>query len=271
MTINKMKLKVLAMVLMICCYSTQIVLANGECGLDGAPAQVGDGEFVADSEMLELIQEKENTVAEYMERLNARSNYTNTVTSITQYPQETGNWCGYASLKMILASRGISIQQSSIVSEIGNVTGYSWYDFNNEGCPWLMVSGSAVSDFPAAVYLNSKLGYMEYAPYPYGAAGGTAITEADIRARIMYDIDNGHGVMVCGISQASGNSHINGYPQTSVGHWIVVRGYTGNGNIIRIADPVAASVVSWGGNINAYYELPIANLTAFAQPKGIIY
>ncbi len=73
----------------------------------------------------------------------------------------TGNRCGFSSIQSLLEGRSISISQSIIVNEIPSVTNFSSYNFNSNGCPWLMVHGNDVSQFPAAVYLNNKLGGFE--------------------------------------------------------------------------------------------------------------
>ena len=125
--------------------------------------------------------------------------------------------------------------------------------------------------FPAAVYLNSKLGKFEYAPYPYGPAGGTAITTTQIKARVVYSIDNGKGVLVNGDSKPNDSGYIDKYPLYNVGHWIVARGYSYSGDRILMVDPAHSTQVSWGSNIQPYYVLGLANLTGFARTKGIMY
>lgn len=53
--------------------------------------------------------------------------------------------------------RGFPLTQSRIVNEISGVTGYT-YDFSGQGCPWLMVHGDDISQFPAAVCIIVLIG-----------------------------------------------------------------------------------------------------------------
>ncbi len=261
--------KQIFLVMCLVCIFREIVFAANESG--GAEAVVGNGEFVSDPEIEKLINQKEADMEKYFQMKQARALSENMITAILQHPQETGNWCGFSSIQSLLEGRNISISQSIIVNEIPSVTNFSSYNLNSNGCPWLMVHGNDVSQFPAAVYLNNKLGNFYYAPYPYGDAGTTTLTEANIRARVVYDIDKGYGVMVCGTSYANGDSHLPNYPLSEIGHWIVIRGYRDNGNTLLKVDPAHSDAVSWGGNVAPYGTVPIKTLTAFAQPKGIIY
>lgn len=134
-----------------------------------------------------------------------------------------------------------------------------------------MSNGNSTSQFPAAVYLSNYTSHS-YVPYPYGNAGATTITSAALSTRIVPTIYGGNGVVCCGQSAPSGStSHLPGYPEWNVGHWIVVRGYEDNGAFYNIADPAKSSAVSWSGNISAYYRISGTKLAAFASNRGIIY
>ncbi len=235
-------------------------------------AQVGEGEFIPDPEMERLIEKKEMEMEQYLaeKSKNARASTQNCIHGILQSPQETGSWCAYSSMRSILLYEGFPLTQSRIVNEISGVTGYT-YDFSGQGCPWLMVHGDDISQFPAAVYLNSKLGMFEYAPYPYGPAGATQLDPVQIRARVVYSIDMGKGVLVNGVSQGGQSGYIPYYPTGYIGHWIVVRGYRESGNVVDVVDPVASSAVGWGANVPPYYTLELDKITGFAQAKGIMY
>ena len=226
---------------------------------DGCPV-IGDGPFIPDPEMEAIIVEKEAAMFGQKSEADPCSNDL----AIPQMPQETEIWSGYAAIQSLLSFEGITKTQTQIANSV-----YS----TDSACPWYLANENTLSQFPAAGYLNSQISGYNYVPYPYGDAGATPPTESELKTRVKYTINNGHGVLACGTSNASTahESHLPMYPAASISHWIVVKGYSSYGDNVLIADPVKSSAVSWSGSIEAKYDIPLSKLTASVAPKGIIY
>ncbi len=184
--------------------------------------------------------------------------------NIWQVAQSTNYYCGYASIKSLLDYEGISKTQNEIAGEVWST---------NEPCPWYKSNGNSYDQFLVPKYLKEQTDF-HYIPYPYGAAGTTNITTSQIKNRVVATIDNEHGLMACGESKGSTPNHesiLPGYPAHNVGHWIVIRGYTSNGDIVVIADPAKSDAVSFSSDIDAYYSISTSKLRAFIQPKGLVW
>ncbi len=210
----------------------------------------------------------------YLRSNEARTNFSNSIDlssstravsrtlNMTQYPQETSYYCGYAAIQSILARAGISKTQTQIAQE-----SYS----TSSSLPWYISNYSSFSDYPAKVYLKNQTGY-NYVPYPMAAAGSTSIAASDTEYRVVFTVDQYRGLLVAGISYATGNSHLPDYPSQSVNHWIAVGGYRSSGSTIEIVDPAAnSSAVWWSSYITSHYTVTSSNLSAYASARGIIW
>lgn len=255
------------------------LLYSGDCG----PAI---GAFVSDPEMERLIIEKEAAMNHYIEtgditpfknvgkgqeaRIQSSQHesqpqrYFARNLAVTQFPQTTSTYCGYAAIQSILDYNGISKTQPQIASDS--------VFLGNSACPWYISNGNSISQFPAAVYLKNQTGYA-YAPWPYGSAGANPPTELQIKVRVTTAIDADRPILALGTSKgdSSDPSHIDGYPNRDIHHWLVVKGYNENGDSVYIADPAKSSAVSWSSSIYAKYSITTEKLTAFVAPKGIIW
>ncbi len=187
-----------------------------------------------------------------------------TILYINQFPQSKYNYCGYAAIKSLLDFEGINKSQHQIASEVYNT---------NSSCPWYLSNGNSLDQFPVPNYLRNQMGFS-YTPFPYGTAGTVNITTEQVKYRVVSTIDNGHGVMACGASRGdkvNHESYLPGYPKRRIGHWLAVRGYRKYGNTVEIVDPAKSSAVSFGNDIEAYYDISTSKLRAFASEKGIVW
>ena len=181
--------------------------------------------------------------------------------SMTQYPQERDNWCGYSAIQSILSEAGISKTQSQIQSAAypsGGALAWYYSDYSN------------ISDYPARVYIKNQTGY-NYVPFPLAAAGSASISTSDLEYKVVFTIDQGYGVLVAGISAASGSSHMPGYPSRSVNHWLAIYGYGSSGSTIYVVDPAKSSAVSWSSGISAKYTVSSTKMAAYASARGIVW
>ena len=239
----------IAAFILIAAGSGSLVSAEGTSAfIDNAPVI---GEYKPNSYYEHIEREK-------LEQLAIQSRATTPTAkslSIKQVPQEKDNWCGYAALKSLLDFEATVMTQKEIAEEV--------YDPNSP-CPWYLSNGNSMSEFPAVQILRKNTGFA-YVPYPLGAAGSTTITESDIKDKIVSTICEEHGVLACGRSQPSGDSHLPKYPSSYISHWIVVTGYGNRGSTVMIADPAKSSAISWSKNIDATYSLKTYQLAAYVS------
>lgn len=229
---------------------------------DGAPVI---GPFRYDAEYAASIAEKERIALQELQEQEAMGrSATGKILSISQVPQETNYWCGYAAMKSCLDYEGISKTQTQIADETYKTS---------SSLAWYTIDGEATEQFPAAVAMHNYTGWG-YRPFPFGTAGATPITAYDVEWRVKNTINNNHGVLVCGQSRGSSSGHpsiLPGYPADNIGHWIGVKGYSSNASTIWVVDPAKSDAVGWSGSIDAQYSITSAKLAAFAQARGIIW
>ena len=113
--------------------------------------------------------------------------------------QDDGNWCGPASISMILSYYGINISQSTIKSVMSNVN----WDYTN------------IADLTS--YINGKLSGVSYTN-----SARTAYNENQFWEIIKVNIDNEHPIML-NIGNTSDNQ--TPLPYVSPSHYIVIKGY----------------------------------------------
>lgn len=110
---------------------------------------------------------------------------------------------------------------------------------------------------------------------PYGTYNGLPFDANSISSIVVYsiDVDNGYPLMAAGISKASSShsSHMPGYPNRDISHWIVIVGYSDYGNSAVISDPAKSPAVSWSSSISAMYTVSMQKLASFAGSRGIIW
>ena len=92
-----------------------------------------------------------------------------------------------------------------------------------------------------------------------------------LKGKVIFTIDNKHGVLACGRSTGDNDSKLPGYPNDYIGHWLAIDGYRDYGNIIYIVDPAKSDVISWSKNISAYYSVSAKKLAKFCETRGIVY
>lgn len=180
------------------------------------------------------------------------------------YPQDEYYYCGPATAKMMLHIHGINKTQSFLAG-----SNYLCTDAYGE-TPWFISNHTDTNDCLMAKTLNS-LQSVYYITSPFGANAGKGLTVDQCKAYVMSAVSSGHCVAVCGTSQASGSSHMPNYPNSVIGHWLVIDGYYSNGAYMYILDPAKSSKVSWSNNITARYIVSAETLQAFIGWKGIVW
>jgi len=184
---------------------------------------------------------------------------------VNQVPQQNNYYCGYAAMKSILDYKGVYRTQDQIASTVYRTTC---------PCPWFISpTGSSWSDFPVATNLTNWLS-TTFVPFPYGPAGGTTITPYDVRWRVKLSVDSNKGALSCGLSRGTSPGHLSilpGYPAVDINHWITLKGYGINGNLIYVADPAKSPAVWFSKQISAYYWISDAKLAAYASNRGLIW
>lgn len=263
-----------------------------EVAIDGAPVI---GEYVPNPALDHLLEQKAQAAQEYYEaKVNGNpqaagklqeyaSQYAGSASlsrandinyqavaassskylNISQKPQEKDFWCGYAAVQSILSYSGISKSQTAIAQILYDV---------NKPCPWYTNDYNNFSDYLVPNYLYQQTGFY-YMAYPRVAAGSMTLSKNDVAPKVMATIDMNRGVLVCGNSAASSSaaSHLPGYPNQSIGHWIGVYGYSNNADQVAVFDPAKSSVISWSGSISAKYTISTDKLAAFASARGIVF
>ena len=214
----------------------------------------------------ELNRKKEERM--YRERISINPSKS---LSVHQYPQRETDFCGYASLQSLFRYEGkyYSMSQYDIMD-----TFYPRGRIDREGLAWYTIDGTSADQYPAAAALNDASGYG-YAPYPCGTMGSVSPTQKDFKDRIVTTISDNHGVLACGHSgNEKSGSHLPGYPNNDVYHWITVYGYTNSGNSVLICDPAGNNTAVLGSsfkNVKATYSVDIDTFTEFASYFGIIW
>lgn len=292
----KMLKKILSLVLYIFLLSTFICMPAYAVEENTSPKS--ELLLMSQDEQLNFMQEKERLakayatarrkndltlaeeiLAEYKNLTNAKSSFDvsarsleNTATifsnwqtelyDIQHIPQENSYYCGPAAAQMILKYKGINRTQTQLASLLGTT--------QSGGTGWFLMNGNTLDQFPMAVTLGDLSGFP-YQPAPFGNLGENPLSVAELEDKVWATIDADYGVALCGTSQASGTSHLPGYPNRAIGHWLVCYGWAPGDEQAFILDPAKSSAVSWSSSISASYEISFEKLAAFVAPKGIIW
>lgn len=223
---------------------------------DIALSNIGKANGVSKASLNGLVMEKSHAVM-------AAAAVQNSVT-VTHYAQDTGYWCGFAMLQMLLKEVGITKTQTQIIQTIYNTTSPT------KELPWYGNNGNSLSEYPSTTYLNGLfLGHVWF-PYPTGAAGTKPPSSANVKTRVVSCIDSGFAPAALGLSTASDKLHPN-YPSRNIGHWVAINRYLTSGNNIGIVDPANSPNVSWSTKPPKYYTVTLNKLTSFVKTKGIIW
>lgn len=267
------KMIVMVVMLLVLVLSNGNIMAdnNTEFYVEGAPVI---GEYIPDLQEESFAQQKSDLADKYYQ-LKVSSNrklhidnifpVLNGISerlNIYQVPQEKNFWCGYAAIKSLLDYEKVYKSQETIASEV-----YS----KSKACPWYLSNGDDASQFPVPNYLNQYVENFRYIAYPHGAAGTNPMSADTLKRKVIFTIDNKHGVLACGRSTGDNDSKLPGYPNDYIGHWLAIDGYRDYGNVIYIVDPAKSKVIPWSKNISAYYPVPVEKLAKFCETRGIVY
>lgn len=255
------------------------------------------GEYIGDPELEAFVAEKEALAEQYYEAIcsgdteriaSAREKFSNLeashslkrasfttnsnsrygpppssyTISLTHYRQENGHYCGPATAYMILKKIGVkNITQDKLASSLKTtINGTGWYlsDYDDP------------SDYPMMTTLNQYQGYKYYTPSPLGKAGKNPLPEIKVKSYVMSATSYDYPIALCGISKASGASHIPNYPSKNINHWLTCIGYSENGSKIRIDDP-ASQISQDFANVPNKYNITSSNCKAFIEQGGMIW
>lgn len=183
--------------------------------------------------------------------------------SMLQKPQDTGYWCGFASLESIIDYEGMDKTQTDICYDIygteSSTQTLGWYENNSD----------TLDQYKGVSYLRDQTSFA-YAPFPWAPVGTVAITADEVTTRIVSTIDGEHGCMALGESTTNNKLHPN-YPNAKIGHWIAIDGYLNSGDDIYIIDSANSDAISWSVKPPSYYSITNSKLASFAASRGIFW
>lgn len=97
-------------------------------------------------------------------------------------------------------------------------------------------------------------------------------TPAEFKKALAWDIDRKRPFAVDAV-EMRGGTHYNGHPvNQTIGHWLVVRGYSGSGAVAHFVDPVAkSSAVGWPNARPYFTASPTPFTRNFLQSNGMTW
>jgi hypothetical protein len=97
-------------------------------------------------------------------------------------------------------------------------------------------------------------------------------TPAEFKKALAWNIDRRRPFAVDAV-EMQGGRHYNGHPvNQTIGHWIVVRGYSGSGAVAHFVDPLAgSSAVGWPNARPYFTSAPTAFTKNFLQSNGMTW
>ncbi|MDQ1293625.1 MAG: hypothetical protein QG608_1506 [Actinomycetota bacterium] len=97
-------------------------------------------------------------------------------------------------------------------------------------------------------------------------------TPAEFKKALAWNIDRRRPFAVDAV-EMRGNKHYNGHPvNQTIGHWLVVRGYSGSGAVAHFVDPLArSSAVGWSNPRPYFTGTPTAFTKNFLQSNGMTW
>ncbi|WP_353650608.1 C39 family peptidase [Nakamurella sp. A5-74] len=153
--------------------------------------------------------------------------------------QQTGYWCGPASVHNALSARGVSISQQQAANELPT---------DVDGTDWI---GQVTS------VLSSHVGWYETKEMPSDPP--TQAQRDLLWYDITFDIDRGYALVANIVAPAS--NHPPGYPNYTIYHYFTVIGYNSDNQQVLIAD-------SAGFAPTGTYWLSFDKLATLIPPKG---
>lgn len=180
------------------------------------------------------------------------------VSSMRHYSQETNYYCGPATAKSILAPYGVTLSQSTLA-------GSSYLKTDTYGgTPWYVDS---TTQYVMANVLNSLSGTSYFS-----ALANPTSTQVKACAITAISTEN-HGIAANFYLTKNSQVRPEGYPVSTIYHWVAIRAYSNYGSTIYWYDPVyGASSVSWSGNLSSSILSDTAdNVASFVNGRGIIW
>jgi len=173
--------------------------------------------------------------------------------------QETGWWCGPASVQILLNSRGIRISESELANEIEALENPGRGD-DRDGTDHIGL---------AARVLNRRLPEAKYAVVEMPNDPPTKAQRDTLRRNIIRSIDTGYGVIVNIVSPPNnrfrptkGSTRFL-YPQWgTIWHYVAVMGYDDDQDAYWVADPGFSPHGGW---------VTGDSLATLIPPKGYAY
>lgn len=200
-------------------------------------------------EMLKILAEKEAM-------LNRRVSYPSSYSvSVNWEQQKNSYYCGPATATIILDCTSTPTTQEEIA-------GSKYLRTTTSGTPWF--SGGAGMETADTKYYNMMYGLNQwqynqkgsrewtYAVYPYN---GETVTASGYFDRIKGTTYMDYPVAIFVVSNSTNKFNSN-YPNSSIRHWVVCNGWSGNN--IRICDP--ASGISGFTSVSKTYSVSYTKL-----------
>ena len=153
--------------------------------------------------------------------------------SQNQQSQQTGVWCGPATVSEALGQRGISLSQASAASQLKtDASGTAW----------------------SGIYVSHT---------------ATATDKANYRTALVTDVGNAGYPLIGDAWEVAGHDHLNGHPtDQTIFHWFDIRGYATSGADTLYEDSVYGSTISWAGNVPAYSTMASDTIVGILGGRG---
>ncbi|NUT53956.1 MAG: hypothetical protein HOV94_42705 [Saccharothrix sp.] len=144
--------------------------------------------------------------------------------------QETGWWCGPASVSEITNARGVGMGQDEAARELGTT---------EDGTAWWTRNWAGIVYYPVQSVLNDRIetDYYEVKPLSSWPTGSEIRT---YQANLVYNVDRGWHLAGNTYEVAGSSYRLNNHPLgRTIWHWVAIYGYDNSGDTTHYADSIA--------------------------------
>ena len=158
--------------------------------------------------------------------------------------QQNGYYCGPATAQIIFDYHGISKTQDECAALLGTTSsGTAWYSNSQWPTSWPMFEVLCMSG-------------KSYYCHPGSSMGGS-LTQSALLTLIVNSINAGKPLAMNYVGS------LNGY--TTPGHWLVIRGYSSNGDTVQLVDPFYGH-----GATHLAFDAPLSTIFGLVSTRGVV-
>lgn len=166
-----------------------------------------------------------------------------------QQPQQTGVWCGPATVSEALGQRSLYLDQNSSASQLKtDASGTAWSG--------IYVSTLPSTGYPVADVMNNRTGSTWYVPISVSSTA-TATDKANYRTALVTDVGNAGYPLIGNAMEVAGHAHLFGHPvDKNIQHWFDIYGYANSGADTLYEDSVygvSTSIITWADGVTTPY------------------